>query len=128
MKRISLVFGMLALSLALRADPPELKSPPLLSPQEEQKTFRLHPGFRLELVACEPQITDPVALTFDHDGRLYVCEMRGYPNGGYGTGQITSGSIKLLEDKDGDGFYETATTFAEDLRFPMGVTPGKKGV
>jgi putative membrane-bound dehydrogenase-like protein len=128
MKRIAAIVAVTIAILTLRAEPPELKTPPLLSPHEEQKTFKLHPGFRIELVACEPQITDPVALTFDHDGRLYVCEMRGYPNGGYGTGQITSGSIKLLEDKDGDGFYEIATTFADGLRFPMGVQPWKKGV
>jgi putative membrane-bound dehydrogenase-like protein len=128
MKRIIAILALGIAILTLRAEPPDIKTPPLLSPQEEQKTFKLHPGFRIELVACEPQITDPVALTFDHDGRLYVCEMRGYPNGGYGTGQITSGSIKLLEDKDGDGFFETATTFADGLRFPMGVQPWKKGV
>src|SRR6266849_5098085 len=95
--------------ISLRAEPPSLKSPALKSPQEEKATFQLHPGFKIELVACEPQIVDPVAMAFDQDGRLYVAEMRGYPNGGFGTGNITSGSIKLLEDRDGDGFYETAT-------------------
>jgi putative membrane-bound dehydrogenase-like protein len=114
--------------LALRAEPPSLKPPALKSPQEEKATFQLHPGFKIELVACEPQIVDPVAMAFDQDGRLYVAEMRGYPNGGFGTGKITSGSIKLLEDRDGDGFYETATTFADGLRFPMSIQPWKKGI
>ena len=95
---------------------------------EEKATFQLHPGFRIELVASEPQVVDPVAMTFDQDGRLYVAEMSGYPNGGFGTGTITSGKIKLLEDRDGDGFYETATTFADGLRFPMSIQPWKKGI
>src|SRR5262249_40924470 len=60
--------------------------------------------------------------------RMIVCEMRGYPNGGVGTGTITSGKIKILEDKDGDGFYETSSVYAEGLRFPMGVLPVKGGL
>src|SRR5438132_2730226 len=84
-----------------------------LSAREEQATFRTLKGFKVELVACEPDIVDPVAMAFDGDGRLYVVEMRGYPNEGVGTGKITSGRIKLLEDKDGDGFFEKSTVFAD---------------
>jgi putative membrane-bound dehydrogenase-like protein len=98
------------------------------SPQDELKTFRVAPGFRVELVACEPQVVDPVALAFDEDGRLFVAEMRGYPNDGYGTGKISSGCIKLLEDRDGDGFYETATEWATGLRFPTSVMPWNKAL
>ncbi len=54
--------------------------------------------------------------------------MRGYPNGGVGTGHITSGRIKLLEDRDGDGFYETSTVWADDLRFPTGLMPWRDGL
>jgi putative membrane-bound dehydrogenase-like protein len=114
--------------LAWGAEPFDNKPIPARTPQEEQKTFQLHPGFRIELVACEPQIMDPVAMTFDQDGRLYVAEMRAYPNEGYGTGNITSGYIKLLEDRDGDGFYETSTVFADGLRFPMSIQPWGKGI
>jgi putative membrane-bound dehydrogenase-like protein len=99
-----------------------------LSPIAEQATFLLPRGFRIELVASEPTIVDPVAMTFDERGRIYVCEMRGYPNGGRGTGEISSGRIKLLEDRDGDGVYETSTVYAEKLRFPTGVMPWKGGL
>jgi putative membrane-bound dehydrogenase-like protein len=99
-----------------------------LTPREEEQTFRLLPGFRIELVASEPNIVDPVAIAFDENGRLYVAEMAGYPNGGLGTGDIHSGKIKLLEDRDGDGFYEHCTTFAEGLRFPTSVMPWRGGV
>src|SRR3954453_18648972 len=77
-----------------------------LSPKEELATFRVPKGFRVELVACEPEVVDPVAMGFDEDGRLFVAEMRGYPNAGVATGVSTSGRIKLLEDRDGDGFFE----------------------
>jgi putative membrane-bound dehydrogenase-like protein len=112
-------------------DPP--KGP--LAPREELATFRVPKGFTVELVACEPDIIDPVSMAFDEDGRLYVCEMPGYPNDGVGTDpdprrgpKITSGRIKRLEDKDGDGYFETCTLYAEGLRFPTGVMPWKGGV
>ncbi|MBY0515145.1 MAG: neutral/alkaline non-lysosomal ceramidase N-terminal domain-containing protein [Gemmataceae bacterium] len=103
-------------------------APGPLSPEQERTTFRLPKGFRIDLVASEPDVVDPVAMCFDERGRLFVCEMRGYPNGGVGTGIETRGKIKCLEDRDGDGVFETATTFAEGLRFPMGVQPYKGGL
>lgn len=127
--RVLVAIGLISILFAsLQADPPVLKPPALKSPTEEQATFQLHPGFHIELVASEPQVVDPVAMCFDQDGRLFVAEMSGYPNGGFGTGMITSGKIKLLSDRDGDGVYETATTFAEGLRFPMSIQPWKKGI
>jgi putative membrane-bound dehydrogenase-like protein len=99
-----------------------------LSPRQEQATFRLPKGFEIELVAAEPDVIDPVAMAFDEDGRLFVAEMRGYPNGGVASGKITSGRIKLLEDRDGDGVYETSTVFADGLRFPTGVMPWRGGL
>ena len=99
-----------------------------LSPREELATLRLPKGFRAELAACEPDVVDPVAMAFDENGRLFVAEMRGYPNRGVATGEISSGKIKLLEDRDGDGFYERSTIFADGLRFPTSVMPWKGGV
>jgi putative membrane-bound dehydrogenase-like protein len=99
-----------------------------LPPREELATFRVAKGFRVELVASEPDVIDPVAMAFDEDGRLYVAEMRGYPNGGVSTGDITSGKIRRLEDRDGDGFYERSTIYAEGLRFPASAMPWKGGV
>ncbi len=126
MRHAAAIFvALLLIPLTFPADKPRLQVPKLLSPQDEKSTFRLHPGFRVELVACEPQVVDPVSLTFDQDGRLFVCEMPGYPNAGSGTGSITNGRIKLLQDEDGDGYYEKASVFADGLRFPMGVLPWK---
>jgi putative membrane-bound dehydrogenase-like protein len=102
---------------------------PPLSPTEERATFRLPSGIRIDLVASEPEVVDPVAMAFDASGRLYVAEMPGYPNGGLGTGEPTrKGRIKRLEDRDGDGVFETSIVFADDLRFPTGVFPWRDGV
>jgi putative membrane-bound dehydrogenase-like protein len=97
-------------------------------PGEEKATFRLPAGFHAELVACEPDVVDPVAMAFDEDGRIYVAEMRGYPNAGVATGFVTSGRVKRLEDRDGDGYFETATVYADNLRFPTAVMPWRGGL
>jgi putative membrane-bound dehydrogenase-like protein len=99
-----------------------------LSPQQELATFHVAPGFRVELVACEPNVIDPVAVSFDADGRMYVTEMPGYPNGGVATGPVKSGKVKLLVDRDGDGFYEHCRTFIDGLRLPTSAMPWKDGV
>jgi len=100
-----------------------------LSPREEQATFKLQEGFKVELVAAEPEVIDPVAMTFDEKGRLFVVEMRGYPNGGIGEGDPNlPGRVKLLEDSNGDGYYEKATVFVDNLRFPTGVCAWKGGI
>jgi putative membrane-bound dehydrogenase-like protein len=123
---------LLALSvfaLPLRAAEPAKPSEPrgALTPKQEQKLFRLPPGLRIELVAAEPQIGSPVAMAFDEDGKLWVAEMRDYPNGPK-PGEKPQGRIKVLEDSDGDGFYETATVYADDLLFANGLLPWKGGV
>src|SRR5262245_16467764 len=49
------------------------------SPESSLKTFKVEEGFRVELAAAEPEVTDPVAIDFDEDGRMYVCELWNYP-------------------------------------------------
>jgi putative membrane-bound dehydrogenase-like protein len=81
---------------------------------------------KVELVASEPQIESPVAMAFDEDGRLFVVEMVDYPNGP-APGQPPEGRIKVLEDKDGDGYYETSRVLVDKLLFANGVLPWKGG-
>jgi putative membrane-bound dehydrogenase-like protein len=103
------------------------KAPGPLTPKEERATFKLPDGFKIELVASEPNIIDPVAMCFDERGRLFVCEMRGYPNGGVGTGNESRGRIKCLICDD-EGYFGTSQIYAEGLRFPMGLQPYKGGL
>src|SRR5690606_4684989 len=79
-----------------------------LEPEEAMKSFHLKPGFEIQQVATEPQVVDPVAMAFDEDGRLYVVEMRDYSE----DDELHLGRIRLLEDRDGDGWFETSTVFA----------------
>ena len=78
---------------------------------------RVHPGVTLSLFAKEPDVVDPVALTFDEAGRMYVVEMRDYPYG-IGPNRKPGGTVRLLEDTNHDGIVDRSTVFAENLRFP----------
>ena len=119
----------LLLPLALLTNAQDLK-PAVgpLSPAEAEKAMVVAPGLAMRLIASEPQVIDPVCAAFDEHGRLYAAEMRGYPNGGVGTGEISSGRIRLLTDDDRDGKYEKSVVFAEGLRFPMGLLPWRGGL
>jgi mono/diheme cytochrome c family protein/glucose/arabinose dehydrogenase len=128
----TLIAGLLVLPLAAvnkkNAGPAEfelkfnLPPPAPLTAEEEQKTFKLESGFRIELVASEPMIESPIAMSFDDQGRLYVVEMRGYMRDLEGTTEKEPlGRIKLLEDTDGDGKMDKATVFLDGLVMPRAV-------
>ena len=99
-----------------------------LSPAEALQAFRVAPGLRVELVAAEPDVVDPVAIAFDERRRLYVVENRGYPDPMDGKSAPAIGRVALLEDRDGDGRYETRHEFATGLSYPNGVLPWRGGV
>lgn len=83
--------------------------------------FRVAPGFRVELVAAEPLLRDPVALAFDENGRLFVVEYPEYNQQFAKDKQPVTGSIRMLEDTDGDGQYDKSTVFVSDLAAPSAV-------
>ncbi|MCA9133243.1 MAG: c-type cytochrome, partial [Planctomycetales bacterium] len=102
----------------------ELPRLPPKSPEEAVGTFDVQDGFRVELVASEPLVVDPIAFAFDAHYRLFVVEMRDYSE------QETEhlGRIALLEDTDGDGRMDKRSTFVEGLSWPTAIWPWKDGV
>ncbi|HSZ60095.1 MAG TPA: PVC-type heme-binding CxxCH protein [Tepidisphaeraceae bacterium] len=119
---ISVIAG-LALAATPAAEEPFPRVPPTPA-ADAIKSFQLHEGLRIELVASEPMIESPVGISFDEDGRLYVVEMRDYPD----RPEQAMGRIKLLEDTRGDGHYDKATIFAEHLPWPTSVFCSGGGV
>ncbi|MFC5454578.1 PVC-type heme-binding CxxCH protein [Prosthecobacter fluviatilis] len=107
----------------------KLPPPAPLSWEEEMKTFKIEKGFRIELVASEPMIESPIAMSFDDQGRLYVVEMRGYMHDLAGAGETEpTGRISLLEDTDGDGRMDKVTPFLDKLVMPRAVMAVNGGV
>ena len=98
---------------------------PPLTPAQAIAKMKVPPGFRVELVASEPALQNPVAMAFDDRGRIFVTESFEYPRREPGPGRD---KIKILEDKDGDGVAETVKVFAEGLNIPSGIAVGHGGV
>ena len=109
---------------------------PPKSAAEEAKTFHALDGFRMDLLAAEPLVASPVAMTYDENGRAYVCEMRDYPYTDKARHKPNQenptdapiGRIRLLEDTRGDGKFDKATIFADGLSWPTGIACWKGGV
>ncbi len=85
-------------------------------------TFQHADLLKIDLVASEPQVMDPVAICWDGRGAMYVAEMRDYPVSPAG------GRIRRLQDVDGDGVYEKANLFADHIAFPASVLPYRDGL
>ncbi len=120
----------------------ELKTPdsfprfPPLEPSEAESSFEVQDGFRMELIASEPLITDPVAMAYDEkwaglcrrDERLSLhrqettCPVCGQHH------RRTIGRVRLLEDTDGDGRFDKSTVFVEGLSWPSGIVCSRGGV
>lgn len=97
---------------------------PSLTPEQTAKALRVLPGFSVQVIAAEPDIRQPVAMTMDDRGRLWVVENTNYP--------VCPGEPKdrilILEDTDGDGRADKQTVFYDKLTFATGIAVGFGGV
>ncbi|MDB6030747.1 MAG: rane-bound dehydrogenase domain protein [Verrucomicrobiales bacterium] len=100
---------------------------PALAPDETQKKFQVPPGFEVRLFAAEPDVVNPVAMTWDDRGRLWVLELYEYPKGAP-KGEKGRDRIKILEDVDGDGRADKVTVFADGFSLATGLALGNGGV
>ena len=98
-----------------------------LSPEESAKKWHVREGYRIELVAAEPVVLDPVAFDWDEQGRLWVIEMADYPLGMDGHGKA-GGRVVRLEDTDRDGRYDKRHVIVSDLSYPTGILTWREGV
>jgi putative membrane-bound dehydrogenase-like protein len=98
-----------------------------LSPEEAIEAFQIAAGFRAELFAAEPHVSDPVEMAFDENGGIYVAEMHDNPDDPP-PGQPALSRVVYLEDTDGDGRIDKQTVFADDLLVVKGVLPWKGGL
>jgi putative membrane-bound dehydrogenase-like protein len=93
-------------------------------PKDALATFRVAAGFRVDQVAAEPLVVDPIAVAFDENARMFVVEMRDYSE----QAEEHLGRIRLLEDTDGDGSYDQSYVYAEGLSWPTAVACYRGGI
>ena len=123
-------------SVAKQMQPKKLYGPSGLVPQKDYKAgqpaaeslnnLQLLTGFKAELIAAEPEVVQPIAMTWDERGRLWVIEGNSYPKPReLGAGQDR---ILIFEDADGNGSFEKRTVFAEGISLASGIEIGFGGV
>ena len=94
------------------------------APGEALSTFDVLPGFQLQQTAAEPLVTDPVAISYDEDGRLFVVEMRDYSE----QDREHLGVIRLLIDTNQDGRFDDSREFARGLSWPTAIIAAEGGI
>lgn len=107
-----------------------LPVPPVYSPEEQLTQWELsEAGYRVELVASEPLIEDPVAMAFDGEGRLWVAEMRGFMRNIDREGvNDPIGRVSVLLDTDGDGIMDESQVYLDGLILPRALSIHPDGV
>ncbi len=97
-----------------------------LKPEDAAKHMTVPPGFKVQLAAGEPMVHQPVAMCFDHKGRLWVAEAHTYPlRAKEGEGKD---KILIFEDTTGDGVFDSSKVFIEGLNLVSGLEVGFGGV
>ena len=98
--------------------------------EDALNAIKVAPGYKIEQFATEEEFEDlanPMQLSFDNQGRLWVATMPTYPH--YRPGDPKpNDKILILEDTDGDGKADKQTTFADSLHIPVGLEFAPEGV
>ena len=92
--------------------------------------FNLPPGYKIDLFASEVEFKDvenPVQLSFDNKGRLWIATMPTYPHWQPGD-KKPNDKIIILEDTNNDGKADKQTTFLEGIHLPVGFEIAPEGV
>ena len=102
---------------------------PPLSAEESMKTIVVPPGYRVELVAKEPMVEDPILIDFDADGRMWVVEMPAFAMAeSMADSREPVCRVVVLEDVDDDGRMDRRTVFADGLVLPRALKTIDGGV
>lgn len=117
------------------------------TPEEARAKMTVPEGYEVRCFAHEPMVQNPVAMTWDHRGRLWVVEAYEYPNGSehpapFGgevkddqyhplpqtKGAIPRDRVIILEDTDNDGVADKRTVFVEGLNLASAILCGDDGI
>ncbi|MGL5018149.1 MAG: PVC-type heme-binding CxxCH protein, partial [Luteolibacter sp.] len=105
-------------------------SPEYLYGKDAEKSLTVPEGYKVELFASEkefPHLANPMQLSFDDRGRLWVATMPTYP--AYRPGdRLPDDKILIYEDTNNDGRADKETVFADKLHLPIGFEFAAEGV
>lgn len=100
-----------------------------MPPEEVVRTAKLPPGFELSVFAAEPDVQNPIAITTDERGRLWVAENYTWSGASFGNYDTAlKDRIVILADTDGDGHHDNRTVFWDQGRKVTSVEVGYGGV
>ncbi len=99
-----------------------------LSPQEAVDAMSVKAGYKVNVWASEPMMTQPMAFCWDDKGRLWIAENKDYESRGHGFSNSGDSRILILEDTNGDGVADSRKVFMEGLAFPAAIAVGFDGV
>ncbi|MEX0778241.1 MAG: PVC-type heme-binding CxxCH protein [Balneolales bacterium] len=97
-----------------------------LNLKESMEHLVIDPSFSIELFAADPEISNPIDMAWDEQGRLWITETVDYPNK-FADDRIGNDRIKILEDTNGDGKADNITIFAEGLNIPTSLVLSNGG-
>ncbi len=117
-RSLALLFAFLALPLMVRAA--ELKRSPAIDAAYPAASIKVPEGFVAELVAGPPLVRHPMMAGFDDRGRLFIAESAGQNLNNKELDAQTPNYVSMLEDTNGDGFFDKSTVFADKMTFPQG--------
>ena len=107
----------------------EFSKSPVLSAAESIKKMKLEQGFSIQIVAEEPLLNSPVAMSFDNNGRIWIVEMENYMPDTLGSGEdLPTGKIVILSDKNRDGKMDQRTIFLDSLVLPRAISLFENGI
>ncbi|HEX3447873.1 MAG TPA: PVC-type heme-binding CxxCH protein, partial [Isosphaeraceae bacterium] len=110
---------------AVAAEEPASPNAPAAAP-EARKRMQLPEGFTATVFAAEPDVVQPIAMTIDHKGRLWVVENYSYPI--WLGGPQGKDRILIFEDSDNDGRFDRRTVFYDKGTNFTGLELGFGGV
>ncbi len=119
---------------AFAADFPKLPntetdlSKPLMPAADAARTMKLPDGFSATLFAGEPQVQNPIAMSWDAKGRLWVAENFTYAEKGVRWDLSLRDRVLIFEDTDGDGLADSRKVFVDDVQTLTSVCVGRGGV
>ncbi len=117
-------------NFAVKDDKGKMGSTTYIPPEKAEDTFTMAPGYKVDLFASEsdfPTLKNPVQMSFDNKGRLWVAVMPTYPH--YRPGDpMPDDKLVIYEDTNNDGKADKETVFADGLHLPIGFEIAPEGV